>query len=423
LLLAAGALALFYVFFLSAPGRDGQTAALPLSTESDPDGYQALWRWLQSQRVPVLALRNPYTWLKDRAPLAARGNLLITTLPHRVPARSAELTDLDAWIARGNTLLVMAALDDTPRWAAAADGSFLRTLRRMSRLDFEAEADQAGAPPARSAQQRALRAFERLLQPQRFEMHGAASHPLFAGVGAVLAVSGYPASRWRATPMDAGAAIEIAARRTAGPDGPRDEPLGWLEREGSGQVLIFGVASAFSNGLIAQDDNARLLSNIVAWSREGGGAVIFDDDHQGAAAYYDAHAFFGDPRLHRTILWILLAWLVFVMGTQRLRPAASAWNRTDVTTFIAVTGGFFSSLVTPAAAGRQLFHNFFNDVRRDLDLPEDGEPVWERLAADARVPAAMLTELKRLYDRSRADRSVDLVRTHNLLSLVKGTLE
>lgn len=266
-------------------------------------------------------------------------------------------------------------------------------------------------------------AVQRLLEPQQLIINPRGPHPLFTGVHSILAVSEFPASQWHASPTDARAVLEIGERQSAGADGAGSAPAIWLERLGEGQVLAFSVATPFSNGVIAEKDNARLLSNIIAWSRERGGIVIFDDDHQGAVSYYDAKAFFHDPRLHRTLLWILVLWLLFVLGSQRMRPSTDGWNRGDITNFIGVTGGFFASSLTPAAAGAQLFHNFFNIMRHNLDLPEDGLPLWEWLAADARVPASQLGEWQRLYERTRAGKSVDLVRLHNLLTGLRGTLE
>jgi len=507
LMLAVGAFALFYVFFVPKP-PDPQSVALPLSTESGDDGYQAIWRWLRAQNIPVSALHEPYTRLSaEPALFPSRGNVLITTLPHHLPARVAELGDLDAWIGRGNTLVVMAALDDTPRWAVVPNSGFLRTLGRMTRLKFEAapqEADHPGAAPERndaapdststsakrknatsaspgaSKREWAMKAVQRLLEPQRFTITPS-SHPLFDGVHSILATSEFPASRWSADPMDASPALEIGHRGSAtveakgaegegkgdegattgaegattgaegatkgaeggttgaeggtkgegggkGAEGRAEsgaksaEPAVWLKSWGDGQILVFAFASPFSNGAIAEKDNARLLSNIVARSRDRTGAVIFDDDHQGAVSYTDAKAFFHDPRLHRTLLWILVLWLLFVLGTQRMRPGMDVWNPADITTFIGVTGGFFASVLTPAAAGSQLFKNFFNTVRRNLDLREDGTPVWEWFATNARVEASSLAELQRLYARTQTGKSIDLVRLHNILSRLTGTL-
>ncbi|MGH8149603.1 MAG: DUF4350 domain-containing protein, partial [Steroidobacteraceae bacterium] len=105
LVLAAGALGLFAAMLLPKTSSASHAAALPLSDESRPDGYLALWRWLHEEHVPAVSLRYRY----DRLPaLLARptGNLLLVTLPQQVPVRAAELADLERWVERGNTLLV-----------------------------------------------------------------------------------------------------------------------------------------------------------------------------------------------------------------------------------------------------------------------------------------------------------------------------
>jgi hypothetical protein len=421
LALAAAALALFYVFFFPKPTPE-QELALPLSTEEGDDGYQALWRWLQAQHVAVATLRQPYTDLSAAvSKLAGSGNLLITTMPHRVPARDAELNALDEWIDKGNTLLIMAALDDTPRWALGGGEAFLHSLERMTRIQFEAR-DSAAEGNALTKPRKKVANLLHALEPRQIVIEPKGSHPLLDGVHSLLAVSEFPASHWRAMPMDASPALEIANRQADEKAGIGADPAIWLKPQLRGQILVFGVGSSFTNRGIAERDNARLFANIVAWSVRRGGAVIFDDAHQGAVSYYDAKAFFRDPRLHRTLLWILALWLLFVLGSQRLRPAPESWNPADITAFIRVTGGFFASALTRSVAAQQLFHNFFNSVRRDFQLPEDGTPVWDRLATDARVDASTLARLQRLYESTRSGEKVDLIQLHNMLSRLQGTL-
>jgi hypothetical protein len=185
---------------------------------------------------------------------------------------------------------------------------------------------------------------------------------------------------------------------------------------------VIGFGSIFDNGLIGEADNGRLFSNIIAWSRSAEGQVIFDDDHQGVVDYYDAKAFFHDSRLHRTLLWVVVLWLLFVLGWQRLRPAAGPWKRVDITHSIAVTGEFFASVLTPAATAMRLFENFFDSVRPILGL-KPGDPVLGALAADARARTLDLAELERLYARTRAGERVNLIELHNLISRVLRTLQ
>jgi hypothetical protein len=165
-----------------------------------------------------------------------------------------------------------------------------------------------------------------------------------------------------------------------------------------------------------------LLSNLIAWSVSNGGAVIFDDAHQGAVSYYDAKAFFADPRLHRSLGWIVLLWFVFVLGVQRLRMRSREWNPVDATAFVAMSGEFFASALPAEAVGARLCANFFNSVRRRLGLQQDGGPVWDWLTAQAGVAPRDLAELRRLHGRIETGRRVDLLRLQNLLSRLQGNL-
>src|SRR5690606_14164004 len=145
------------------------------------------------------------------------------------------------------------------------------------------------------------------------------------------------------------------------------------------------------------------------------GAVLFDDAHQGLVNYYDARAFFADPRLHRTLLWLALLWLLFVLGWQRLRPGTDDWQPADVTGFIKVTGDFLAGRIAPGHAGQRLFANFFNTIRQRLGQPQDGRPVWDWLATHAAVPEEDLQELRRLHARTHSGERIDLVHLQNCL--------
>jgi hypothetical protein len=152
------------------------------------------------------------------------------------------------------------------------------------------------------------------------------------------------------------------------------------------------------------------------------GVFIFDDAHQGLVNFYDPERFFADPRLHRTLLWILLLWLVFVLGSQRLRGAAVRAEPIDDVAMLRVSAGFFANTIRPAAVARRLFEHFFNSLRRRLCLPENGSPVWEWIAGQARVPRSELDGLRRSYERSQANHSVNLVELQAQLAQLAGHL-
>ncbi|MEO6080587.1 MAG: DUF4350 domain-containing protein [Steroidobacteraceae bacterium] len=422
--LALGAFVLFYALFVPKPASNEAAIALPVSTEGRDAGYQGLWRWLQTQGIRVVSFRDRYGRLAQQD-LANTGNLLITTLPQKVPARDDEARKLDEWLERGNTLLVVAALDDTPTWALGATRDFLNTLTRLTGLAFSVIVEKkpdAATSGAGSTISSLRQAAQLLLAPQRDSIIPRGSHPLLAGVKSIATQSENPASRWAAHSINGSLVLELGERAGTAQESSAAEAAIWLRRNGKGQIIVLAFASPISNALIGEPDNARMFANIVAWSVSGQGAVIFDDAHQGLAGYYDAKAFFADPRLHRSLLWLGLLWLMFVLGWQRLRPHTDGWKPADVTNFITVTGGFLAGRVAPNLAGQRLCENFFNRIRQRLALPQNGEPVWDWLAAQASIPARDLEHLQQLHARTRTRQRVNLVQLQNCLTRITGKL-
>lgn len=368
---------------------------LPTSSEAGPEGYLALWRWLSDAGTPVLSLRQRYDWLLSTTSMNGGGNILLTTLPHSNGVRANEWPALERWIARGNTLIVMAALDDTPRWELTnVSSDFFTQLQRMTQLKFTEIREPhktTGADAAALINDSITRKAVRLQPLWRSS--------LFDGVNAIATISEFPASRFTVEPQSDTPVIELA-RRT-----DNDDPVLWSSRDGQGLILVSAYSSPFTNQAIGEADNARWLRNLIATRLAVGGRFIFDDAHQGLVDYYDPAAFFADPRLHRTLGWILLLWLVFVLGSQRLRPARWAARGIDDTAMLRVSAGFFSQVLVPAAAARRLFEHFFNALRRRLLMPENGTPVWDWLERDARLPQAQLLHLKDLYQQAQAGRS------------------
>jgi hypothetical protein len=196
---------------------------------------------------------------------------------------------------------------------------------------------------------------------------------------------------------------------------PTNAPALWLAQFGAGQWIVCGFGSSFTNKLLDQADNARFLSNVVRWSVRAGGKVVVDDAHQGAVAFYDPAAFFGDARLHRALWWLLLLWLVFVLGPARLRPTGANWDPVDITSLVRATGGFLARTVRPLEAASRELALFFNSIRRRLGLPEDGAPVWEWLGAQPNLRHEEVVQLRTFHARVVAGQRVDLQQLHNLL--------
>jgi Domain of unknown function (DUF4350) len=402
LVLAAGALGLFAAMLLPKPPPASRAAARPLSDESRPDGYLAVWRWLSAERIPEVSLRYRY----DRLPaLPARptGNLLLVTLPQSVPIRAAELAALERWVERGNTLLVMAALDDTPPWSLGADPLLPEHLDRLTGMKLSERA-HTRAPSATSPSNGWL-----TLAPL-------GPHPLLAGVSRITARSRLPTRRWQRIPEDGQVPLVLAARTDDG------DPALWLERRGAGQIILCAAGSAFSNAAVAFTGNATLLANILSWSLGPGGVVIFDDAHQGETAFYDARAFFADPRLHHTLGWIVLLWLAFVLGPLPLRAARRAWHPLGEAAYVEASARYLAAVVPPDEAAARLIERFLDDLRSHHNLGRSAD-IWQWLDAQAGVSASQRRALQAYETRARAGGRVDLAALQNLLAQLRRTLE
>ncbi|HWG76413.1 MAG TPA: DUF4350 domain-containing protein [Steroidobacteraceae bacterium] len=418
--LALAALALFYTLFFPKVGTQSETPP-PLSTERGPNGLAGAAQWLQQAGVPVASLRDRYAAL-GRMAGPEQGNLLITSLPGRIPMQQGEQKQLLRWVAAGNTLLILAAIDDTPAWAAAG-GDPTVSAAELTHINFHTEAQQRSSPApggaVKGAASAAAQALNALLLAGQFWAQPSGQQPLMQDVHRLSASSDLPTAQWRGTPSLAVGALAIAERVTPLPRGA----VLWVEPYQDGQIILSAFASPFSNAQIGAADNARLLANIVAWSRGSQGRVIFDDAHQGAVDFYDPKAFFSDPRLHHTLEWILIVWLVWVLGSQALRSGQPLWQPTSATTLMEASARLFSTRVPPASAAQQLLANFYNEVHRRRGEREDGSAPWAWLASRSALGAEVLEQLREQHARAHAGAAVDLTRLQNLLSQIRGSIQ
>jgi hypothetical protein len=416
LALAMAALILCYALFLPRPAPENLSMSRPLSSDLGSAGYQAAWRWLNLEHVPLVSLRDRFEHLLTDKTQRRTGNVLITTLPHKLPVRPEEASRLDAWIERGNTVVIAAALDDTPAWSLEGAERLTKDVGRLARLKFDPSDDKEARAKSPSTAQTLKSAFQTLSASRLIAIEPRGLHPLMKDVHALQLGSDLPAVRWAAAPMDSSGLLQVAQLANTG------DAAVWIKPQKDGQIIVLGVAGLFSNQYLARADNAQLLANLVSWSLEPGSAVIFDDAHQGAVDYYDAKAFFKDPRLHHTLWWLVLLWSAFVLGIQRFRGHAQDKPVADVTAFVGGSGDFLASALTPPTAGARLLANFFNSLHRRLGTREDGTPVWNWLSAQAAVSQREIGELQDLASRIESGRRFNLPRLQNLLSQLQGKI-
>jgi len=406
LVCALGSLLLFAALFMRGEGLDSRRVARPTTIERHGNGLAGAMSWLEAEGIRTVSLRERFDTLAKRRDLPRAGNLLIMTVPVATPFRVQEAGAVDHWIRAGNTLLVLAALSDTPDWGRGGP-SIHNDLQLLTALDFEAVSRAVGS---QNAAARMVEASRELAQPQRGTLVPNRPHPYLRGVQSVVAWSDYPPQAWTVRVPRDGFVLSLAHQSETG------EGVLWMRPVGSGTIIVSGFGSLFSNRALADADNARLLANIVGATVRSAGAVLFDDEHQGLAAAYDPAKFYNDPRLYGTIGVLAAVWLIWVLGSTRLRLPATRMPAPREAELVRATGGFLARVLRPAAAARRMFEHFFRrlSARTHRGAQGDGLP-WEWLEHHPRLARADVQQLKDWYAQAYSDQRVPLTALHNLI--------
>ncbi|HTD10742.1 MAG TPA: DUF4350 domain-containing protein [Steroidobacteraceae bacterium] len=406
LVCALGSLLLFAALFVRGEGLDARRVALPTTLERHGNGLLGAMSWLEAEGIRSVSLRERLDTLAKRRDLPRAGNLLIMTVPVATPFRVQEAGAVDHWIRAGNTLLVLAALSDSPDWGRGGL-SIHNDLQLLTGLDFAAV---SGAQGSQSAAARMLEASRELAQPQRGTLVPNRPHPYLRGVRSVVAWSDYPPQAWTVRVPRDGFVLSLAHQSETG------EGVLWVRPVGSGTIIVSGFGSLFSNRALAGADNARLLANIVGATVRSDGAVLFDDEHQGLAAAYDPAKFYNDPRLYGTIGVLAAVWLIWVLGSTRLRLPATRVPAPREAELVRATGGFLARVLRPAAAARRMFEHFFRRLGARTHRGAQGAGLpWEWLEHHPRLARADVQQLKDWYAQAHSDQRVPLTAVHNLI--------
>jgi hypothetical protein len=438
LLLALAALATFYALWLQphAPFDPDADVARPTTAERLGNGYAALYEWLQRSGVRTRSLRERYTALKE-LDLPARGNLLVLTLPAVEVFRNEEFAALDQWVRRGNTLFIVAALLDQPGWGAGRQSGAVAEIESLVGLEFESaedrderldptplaqrvredderearrEAGEADADDEEAPQDDGESALE---EPEDIALVATGPHALLRGVSTLELDTDYVAGEFSLRiPYDS---FVLTLARTAKGEGALFE-----QRLGEGSILVSSGGSLFTNRALGNADNATLFANIVSFRVAGEGVVLFDDLRQGLSASYDPARFYRDPRLYQTVFVLLGLWLVWVVGSTRLRAPPLVEHDPSEADLVRHAGGLIARTVAPHHTALRLFDHFFTRVSRAVRgatgaaQAERGE-LWQWLERQATILPQELDQLKDWYAAANSERKVPLAPLQNLL--------
>ena len=413
LICALGALALFFTMFLHQDqhGPGGSEVPRPTTQERGENGYHAAMEWLDAERIRAISLRDRYDKLPQKTAPVSTGNVLIVTLPATAVFKTEEFMPLDHWVRAGNTLLVLAALSDTPDWAFPSGGMTSGDLNLLTGLEFESTRNRdlrmriplQPGPRERGNKDSIARLPVHFAEPRHETLIPNRDHAYFKDVHQVIALTDYETQPWTVKVPYEGFVFALGHQRETG------EGVFWTRPLGNGRIVVSGLGTLFTNRVLGLADNARLLSNIIAANLGPGGAVLFDDVHQGLGSNYDPARFYRDPRLYMTIAIVASLWLSWVLGATRLRIPALRAPVPREAALVRATGGFLARALTPAAAARRMYEHFLKRTP------------WELLERQPRIAAADLTQLRSWYSQLGTSR-VSLIRLHNLMVKINRQL-
>jgi len=442
-LLALASLAAFYGLWLRpAPTLDPDAdAARPTTAERRGNGYAALFEWLQRSGVDARSFRERYSGLTElNAP--PRGNLLILSLPAVEVFHSDEFGALDQWVRRGNTLLINAALLDQPGWAARRSSGAVVDVESLTSIEFETrkarEARLDDTPLSQRVREADARAAEKgedgeeeeepddeelgaaLDGPEKIALTATGPHALLRNVRTLELETDYKAEEWSLRmPYDN---FVLTLARDSNGEGALFE-----QRVGAGSVLLCAGGSLFTNRALGNADNAQLFANIVSLRMADDGVVLFDDLRQGLSASYDPARFYRDPRLFKTVFIVLGLWLVWVLGSTRLRAPAIVAHDPSEAELVRRAGGLIARSVASHHAALALFDHFFGGVaraaRRAGGASAERGDLWQWLERHAAIRPQELDRLKTWYADAHAERKIPLVPLQNLLDLLESRLK
>ncbi len=431
--------ALVIVVALLVPTAPPTTpVSLPTSIDAGRYGLLGLKRWLDYNHIANHSLQTRYDGLFADAQITDRGNLLILFTPTTVAARAQELDFLLYWLAQGNDALVLNAVSDVPPWAMTSGMSSSPDV--LEQLGFrllavatentqasgttdathenrEFEQENVDATSVSMGDRlRALSAKFAMLERQEAALTPALHpYPLVKDINH-LGVHLLPALQ---TPLELGGVDAARSALVVLHDTERRAAL-WETRVGAGRLWISRFADLFGNVTLGKQDNAAFLANLIAYSLQPGGQVIFDDMHFGVSSLYDPQAFFGDSRLHHTLWFILGFWLLYVVGHgSRFAPQLTPPPEVRGVDFSYAVGDYFARALDKRGAALALFQHFFNDVRAHGNMPLSGEPVWEELRQHPRVSMQSVTALQDMYQGLNRRKYCNLIKLRNQLLTVR----
>ena len=380
----------------------------PTSEEDSERGYAALAMWLEHNHIPVQSKRERLRDLPDDPNLTSTGNILLMTMPWDTPLDRDEEEALEIWVSRGNTVLLIAALNDTLNWSQTGL-SLIDDLSNLTSIDFEPiERDDI---IVRTGMINAT--IELTVYPE-------SGHPLMHNVAELSASTDQFTNLHNPIRSRYSSAITRLAEISG-----YDAGAAWQVHWGGGSVVLVGMASMFSNRNIAQADNAQFLNNIIDLHLGDGGTFIFDDYHQGLSTLYDPNAFFADARLWWTLAFALGFWAIYMVGSsvRLVKPSQKIPDPQQID-LVNALGGFMTRKLTKIDTGRLIIEEWINELKAKGLIPNQSEPelVWIHLRQLPLLDKQVLQLVESDAATLANNKKVNLVRLHNHINTLRRNM-
>jgi hypothetical protein len=398
----------------------------PTTTDRGMHGLQGLKTWLDHNHIPNISLRRRYTSLQLDTRLADSGNLIIISIPQTTEPSRAELDALEDWVVQGNFALLLGARNDRPAWSLLS-GNGLDSIPAALGFEFTSASVEQPADESETRQEplsvNIYEASSVLLGEDRqaVSLEPAFTHPLLENVASIATFRSLIHDDPDTTPTGNSGTRQVL------PLLQRDDLPGfalWEFRAGAGGGWISAHPDLFGNITLGLADNARLFANLVAAELGEDGHVIFDDMHFGVSDLYDPKNFFSDPRLHNTLLFLGLFWLVYLFGySNRLAPPTEQQQHPRASDFVEAMAGFFARRLNTSATGRGILDHFYTDIRSIYRVSDTNIPVWDLLRNTATVRERDIQALELLEYKIGNERKINLTRLVRTIDRIKRTLQ
>lgn len=395
--------------------------SFPTTENRGKHGLWVLYEWLQQNNVQTLSLRNRIDSIADIPDMASTGNIMIISLPTRSAYRQSERSYLTEWIAAGNTILIFAGMNDAPVWTRYHyEGT--ENILEIAELDYaylEQSDDEDSTIEGDMDTPRFSEFLDKIQQPDiDITVDTKQHHTLFTDID-FLSLEKNQLSSFSG--LENNSAHEVLI-----PFLYKDEHSNaalWLKSLKDGEVWFFTHADVVNNVRIKHRQNAQFISNFIALNLAKNGTVIFDDFHQGLTDIYDPEAFFNDPRLHTSLWFIVIFWLIYIVGhNSRFGPLETNKPTYNSLNFVSALGNFIARQCSNKTVAKELLHHFNNEVRKQRSLPANNQAVWHILEDSSAISRTLLDDFKRQCLDIENNKRFNLKQFYNQLQRIRKQL-